>query len=90
MNMRQRRWLELIKDYDLTIHYHLGKANAVADALSRKSGGFLVALLTQQPNLLREIEKMQIEILIKEPILGISQVNQVSIKFDLYEKIKKV
>ena len=37
LNMRQRRWLELIKDYDLEIHYHLGKANVVADALSRKS-----------------------------------------------------
>ncbi|WVZ58590.1 hypothetical protein U9M48_008848 [Paspalum notatum var. saurae] len=35
--MRQRRWLELIKDYDLEIHYHPGKANVVADALSRKS-----------------------------------------------------
>jgi hypothetical protein len=37
LNMRQRRWLELIKDYELEIHYHLGKANLVADALSRKS-----------------------------------------------------
>jgi hypothetical protein len=37
LNMRQRRWLELIKDYELEIHYHLGKANVVADALSRKS-----------------------------------------------------
>jgi hypothetical protein len=35
--MRQRRWLKLIKDYELEIHYHLGKANVVADALSRKS-----------------------------------------------------
>jgi hypothetical protein len=35
--MRQRRWLELIKDYELEIHYHLGKANVVADALSGKS-----------------------------------------------------
>ena len=34
--MRQRRWLELIKDYDCTINYHLGNANVVADALSRK------------------------------------------------------
>jgi 23S rRNA A2030 N6-methylase RlmJ len=34
--MRQRRWLELIKHYDLEVHYHPGKANVVADALSRK------------------------------------------------------
>jgi hypothetical protein len=32
--MRQRRWLELIKDYDLDVHYHPGKANVVPDALS--------------------------------------------------------
>jgi hypothetical protein len=37
MNMRQRRWIEFIKDYDCCILYHPGKANVVADALSRKS-----------------------------------------------------
>jgi hypothetical protein len=36
LNMRQRRWLELIKDYELEIHYHPGKENAVVDALSCK------------------------------------------------------
>jgi hypothetical protein len=35
--MRQRRWLELIKDYELEVYYHLGKTNVVADALSRKA-----------------------------------------------------
>ena len=37
LNLRQRRWMELIKDYDCVIDYHPGKANVVADALSRKS-----------------------------------------------------
>jgi hypothetical protein len=36
LNLRQRRWLELIKDYDLEIQYHPGKENVVVDALSRK------------------------------------------------------
>jgi len=37
LNMRQRRWLELIKDYNLQVHYYLGKANVVVDALSQNS-----------------------------------------------------
>ena len=51
--MRQRRWLELIKDYNLEVHYHPGKANVVADALSRKSHcNTLRALLEDEFNLL--------------------------------------
>jgi hypothetical protein len=37
LNMRQRRWLELIKDYELEVHYHPGKANVIADVLSHKA-----------------------------------------------------
>ena len=36
LNLRQRRWIELLKDYDCTIEYHPGKANVVTDALSQK------------------------------------------------------
>ena len=37
LNMRQRRWMEFLKDYEFELKYHHGKANVVADALSRKS-----------------------------------------------------
>ncbi|KAA3466638.1 ty3-gypsy retrotransposon protein [Gossypium australe] len=47
LNLRQRRWLELLKDYELVIDYHLGKTNEVADALSRKSLFTLRAINTQ-------------------------------------------
>jgi hypothetical protein len=55
LNMRQRRWLELIKDYDLEVHYHPGKANVVADALSRK----LQCIITPCD----ELSKMEIEVI---------------------------
>ena len=60
--MRQRRWLELIKDYDVEILYHPGKANFVADALSRKSSGGLLACLTVQLELQKDMHKLGIEI----------------------------
>ena len=41
LNMRQRRWIEYLEDFELTLHYHTGKENVVADALSRKSQGVL-------------------------------------------------
>ena len=47
LNLRQHRWMELIKDYDCVIDYHLGKANVVADALSRKTVQTLQALNAQ-------------------------------------------
>ena len=44
LNLRQRRWIEYMEDYDFTLEYHPGKANVVADALSRKGAGVLAAL----------------------------------------------
>ncbi|KAL0561549.1 hypothetical protein IC582_001983 [Cucumis melo] len=56
LNLRQRRWLELIKDYDCTIDYHPGKANVVADALSRKSSHSNITLNSIGSSLLRELK----------------------------------
>ena len=67
LNMRHRMWLELIKEYDLTIHYHSGKANVVIDALSRKLEGSLAAIITQQSRLVKELEMMQLEVHIRRP-----------------------
>ena len=44
LNLRQPRWAEYMVDYDFTLQYHLGKANVVADALSRKSHGLMACL----------------------------------------------
>ncbi|WVZ83534.1 hypothetical protein U9M48_030671, partial [Paspalum notatum var. saurae] len=60
LNMRQRRWLELIKDYDLEIHYHPGKANVVADALSRKAHCSCASLRPSEKSLCWEMEKLNL------------------------------
>ena len=48
LNRRQCRWIEYLKDYDFTLNYHLGKANIVADALSRKSRGVLANVYSRE------------------------------------------
>nr|GFD21819.1 reverse transcriptase [Tanacetum cinerariifolium] len=59
LNMRQRRWLELLKDYDTNIQYHPGKDNVVADALSRKSG--MIAGIKVEEEIIRDLERLDIE-----------------------------
>ena len=74
LNLRQRRWMKLIKDYDYVIAYHPGKANVVANALSRKSiqmlralnalfslsdDGIVVAELIARPSLLNQVLEAQ-------------------------------
>jgi hypothetical protein len=65
LNMRQRRWLELIKDYDLEIHYHPGKANVVAEALSRKSYYHSLSMEVIPTELCQEMGDLQLEIVPK-------------------------
>ncbi|XP_038891607.1 uncharacterized protein LOC120080995 [Benincasa hispida] len=55
-HLRQRRWIELIKDYDCSIEYHPVKANVLVDALSRKSAGFRVIIGSMRGTLLQEFK----------------------------------
>ena len=48
LNMRQRRWMEFLEDYDLTLNYHPDKENVMADALSRKSRGTLASIASRE------------------------------------------
>ena len=48
LNMRQRRWMEFLEDYDFTLYYHPDKENVVADALSRKSRGALASIASRE------------------------------------------
>jgi hypothetical protein len=63
LNMRQRRWLELIKDYELEIQNHPGKANVVADALSRKSQVNMLAAHPMSYELAKEFDSLSLEFL---------------------------
>jgi hypothetical protein len=62
LNMRQRRWLELIKDYDLEVHYHPGKANVVADALSQKAQCNCLTIDSKVTSLCDELRKLNMEV----------------------------
>ena len=55
LNMRQRRWMEFLEDYDFTLHYHHSKANVVADALSRKSREALASIASQEWRMLETV-----------------------------------
>jgi hypothetical protein len=63
LNLRQRRWLELIKDYDLGINYHHGKANVVADALSRRSHVSQLVVNSMPFELSEEFDKLYLRII---------------------------
>ena len=62
-HMRQRRWLELIKDYDLEVHYHPSKASVVADALSRKVHCNCLSIELYNETLCAEMQRLNLEII---------------------------
>jgi hypothetical protein len=63
LNLRQRKWLELIKDYDLGINYHHRKANVVADALSRRSHVSQLMVDRIPFELCKEFDKLNLSII---------------------------
>ena len=80
--MRQRRWVELIKDYDLTI-----KANMVADALSRKTTSRPKDRIVMRKEIQHELNKLGIELIIRDKG-EISRLNRMEIQPSLQDTIK--
>ncbi|TYK23436.1 pol protein [Cucumis melo var. makuwa] len=72
--MRQRRWLELVKDYDCEILYHPGKTNVVADALSKKVS-HSAALITRQAPLHRDLERAEIAVSVGAVTMQLAQLS---------------
>ena len=58
LNLRQHRWLELLKDYDMNVHYHLGKANIVVDALRRMSMGSTTHIEYEKKELAKDVHRL--------------------------------
>jgi hypothetical protein len=81
LNMRQRCWLELIKDYDLEVHYHPCKANVVADALSRKAYCHCLSIETFNDTLYNQMRKLNLEIIPQ------GSLNLISIESTLQDRI---
>ncbi|KAL2224635.1 UNVERIFIED_CONTAM: Transposon Ty3-G Gag-Pol polyprotein [Sesamum indicum] len=86
LNLRQRRWIELLKDYDCTIEFHLRKANVVADALRRKSSNTLANLGSHNQTLLLEMRSMNTELEVDQ-VAGLLVALQ--LKPDFVDQIKE-
>jgi len=83
LNMRQRRWMKFLKDYDFELHYHSGKANVVADALSRKSL-HVSSLMIHEINLLEKFRDMNLSVTLSHDKM---QLNSIQITNNLQKQI---
>ena len=61
LNIRQRRWMKFLEDYDFTLHYHLCKENVVADALNRKSRGALASITSREWRMLETVGQLGLQ-----------------------------
>ena len=61
LNMRQCKWMEYLEDYDFTLYYHPGKANIVANALSRKSRGGLASVASWERQMLKTVGQFRLQ-----------------------------
>ena len=61
LNIRQRRWMEFLEDYDFTLHYHRGKENVVPDALSWKSRGALASIASREWQMLETVGQFMLQ-----------------------------
>jgi hypothetical protein len=83
LNLRQRRWLEVIKNYDLGINYHPGKANVVEDALSRRSHVSQQVVDSMPFELCEEFEKLNLRIVTN------TEATEIEVGSSLLQKIQK-
>jgi hypothetical protein len=81
--LRQRRWLELIKDYDLGINYHPRKANVVADALSRRSHVSQLVVDSMSFELCEEFDKLN------QRIVANTEATKMEVGSNLLQEIRK-
>jgi hypothetical protein len=83
LNLRQRRWLKLIKDYVLGINYHPGKANVVADALSHRSHVSQLVVDSMPFELFEEFDKLNLR------IVANTKATKMEVGSNLLEEIQK-
>jgi len=83
LNIRQRRWMKFLKDYDFELHYHPGKANVVVDALSRKSL-HVSSLMIHEMNLLEKFRDMNLSVTLSHDKM---QLNSIQITNNLQKQI---